>query len=90
MAKSKTSKKSKESSATQMISFTKKNYTFIVAGLLIVLIGLLLMSGGHNAPDEWNEDVIYSFRRITLAPIVIISGLCLVIYAIFLDDEAAA
>ena len=48
------------------------------------------MSGGHNAPDEWNEDVIYSFRRITLAPIVIISGLCLVIYAIFLDDEAAA
>ena len=39
MAKSKTSKKSKESSATQMISFTKKNYTFIVAGLLIVLVG---------------------------------------------------
>jgi hypothetical protein len=41
------------------------------------------MLGGHEDPNVWDETVIYSFRRITLAPIVILAGLAVEVYAIF-------
>lgn len=64
-------------------------------GFLLVLIGFLLMSGG-SMPDEntWDESIIYSFRRITLAPIVVLIGLGVIGYALFFntkkDKEALA
>lgn len=63
--------------------FSRQNYLLILAGLGLVVLGLLLMSGGKLAPDEWDPNVIYSFRRTVLAPIVILGGLGLEIYAIF-------
>ncbi|MFT5645564.1 MAG: uncharacterized membrane protein YuzA (DUF378 family) [Aureispira sp.] len=70
--------------------FSKTNYIIIGVGLVMVIMGFFLMSGGHNEPDEWNPDVIYSFMRITIAPLVILGGLGVVIFAIFKssDDEA--
>ncbi|MDC0231290.1 DUF3098 domain-containing protein [Aureispira] len=65
------------------IFYAKENYIIIGVGLVIVIIGLALMSGGYNTPDTWDVNEIYSFRRITLAPIVILSGLAIVIFAIF-------
>jgi len=69
--------------------FSKTNYLIIGLGLFMVILGLFLMSGGHNDPNEWKPDVIYSFVRITIAPLVILSGLGVVIFAIFKssDDE---
>jgi sulfite exporter TauE/SafE len=65
--------------------FGKKNYTFIIAGVALIFIGLALMSGGHMpSPDVWDESLIYSHRRITLAPIVILAGLVVNVYAIFI------
>lgn len=65
------------------ILFGKENYMLIGLGLVVVIIGFFLMAGGQQiSPDEWSEDV-YSFRRITLAPIVILSGLGIVIFSIF-------
>lgn len=52
----------------------KENYYIIGAGVLLLIIGYFLMSGGQQAPDQYNENEIYSFRRITLAPIVVILG----------------
>jgi len=67
--------------------FSKTNYIIIVAGLIIVILGFFLMSGGHNEPDEWHADVIYSFMRITVAPLIILSGLGVVIFAIFKSSD---
>jgi sulfite exporter TauE/SafE len=62
----------------------RQNYYIILIGVVLIGLGLLLMSGGHM-PDEntWDENIIYSFRRVTLAPIVIILGLVVEIYGIF-------
>lgn len=62
----------------------RQNYMLMGAGAVLILIGLLLMSGGQMpSPDVWDDNIIYSFRRITLAPIVILAGLALEIVAIF-------
>lgn len=65
--------------------FGKSNYVLMGVGALLVAIGLLLMSGGRQAPDTWDPNVIYSTRIVTLAPMVILSGLIVEIYAIFKD-----
>lgn len=63
--------------------FTKKNYLLMGAGLALIILGLALMSGGSLPPDQWDPTVIYSFRRTVLAPIVILAGLGVEVYAIF-------
>jgi hypothetical protein len=65
------------------LTFGKDTYTWMGIGFALVIIGLLLMSGGRgDDPTVFDESVIYSFRRITLAPIVMLAGLGTVIYAI--------
>lgn len=74
---SKTNKAGKTNSTSQQTFqniLSKENYYIIGAGVLLLVIGYFLMSGGQQAPDQFNEDEIYSFRRITLAPIVVILG----------------
>jgi hypothetical protein len=64
--------------------FGKSNYTWMLVGAALIVIGMLLMSGGKSTnPDVFNVDEVYSFRRITLAPIVIIAGFIVEIFAIF-------
>ncbi len=64
--------------------FGKSNYTWMLIGAALILIGMLLMSGGKSPnPDVFNANEVYSFRRITLAPLVIIAGFIVEIYAIF-------
>lgn len=61
---------------------TVKNYALIAVGAVIIIIGFILMAGGTTAtPEQFNED-IFSFRRITLAPIVVVAGFAFEIYAI--------
>ena len=67
--------------------FGKSNYTWMLIGAACIVIGMLLMSGGKSPnPDVFNANEVYSFRRITLAPIVIIIGFVIEIYAIFKND----
>jgi hypothetical protein len=64
--------------------FGKSNYTWMLVGAALILVGMVLMSGGKSAdPNVFNTDEVYSFRRITLAPIVIIAGFIVEIFAIF-------
>lgn len=69
--------------AKQPILFTKINYILMGVGLVVILLGFLLMMGGEQAANEWNPDEIYSFRRITLAPFVVLVGIVIEIVAIF-------
>lgn len=63
--------------------FAKDNYKFMIAGLVITVIGFLLMTGGYNDDaTKFKPEEVYSFQRITLAPIVILLGLAVEIYAI--------
>lgn len=63
--------------------FTKQNYMWMAIGAAVIVLGFLLMIGGKSAdPNVFNKDDVYSFRRITLAPILIIGGLVMEIYAI--------
>jgi hypothetical protein len=67
--------------------FGKSNYTWMFIGAACIVIGMLLMSGGKSPnPDVFDANEVYSFRRITLAPIVIIIGFVIEIYAIFKKD----
>ena len=61
----------------------RKNYNFIILGCLVVLLGIILMSGGGSEdPNVFNEEELFSFRRITLAPFLVISGYGLVLFGI--------
>lgn len=56
----------------------------MLIGVVILIIGFLLMAGGgSDDPNVFNPDEVYSPRRITIAPIVILIGLGIEIYAIF-------
>jgi hypothetical protein len=56
----------------------------MLIGAALIVLGMFLMSGGKSAdPNVFNESEVYSFRRITLAPIVVIAGFIVEIYAIF-------
>jgi len=66
------------------VLFSKDNYVWMIIGALIVAIGMFLMSGGKNQnPDTFDYKVVYSTTRITIAPILIVLGLLVEIYAIF-------
>ncbi len=64
--------------------FNKSNYTWMLIGAALIVVGMFLMSGGKSTdPNIFNENEVYSFRRITLAPMVIIAGFIVEVYAIF-------
>jgi hypothetical protein len=64
-------------------ALTKENYKFLIIGFVIIIIGFLLMIGGGSSdPNVFNEKELFSFRRITLAPLVILFGFAFEIWAI--------
>ena len=63
--------------------FTRQNYKWMAIGGAVIILGFLLMMGGKSAdPNVFNKEEVYSFRRITLAPFLIIAGLVIEVYAI--------
>jgi hypothetical protein len=69
--------------------FGKENYRWMLIGLVLILLGLLLMIGGKSKdPNVFNPSEVYSFRRITLAPILILAGFVLEIVGIFKKSKA--
>jgi len=65
------------------LPLTKRNYGLIIIGFLIIVTGFLLMiGGGSDDPDIFKEEEIFSFRRITLAPLLILVGFIFEIFAI--------
>ena len=70
--------------------FTKENYLWMLIGIVVIAIGMFLMSGGKSEdPSVFNEKEVYSSTRITVAPILILAGLVIEIFAIFKKPKAA-
>ncbi len=79
-------KKRKEESKSEFI-FGKRNYKFMFIGLAFIAIGFILMSGGgSDDPNVFNPQ-IFSWRRIRLAPTLVLIGFAMQIYAILLNPK---
>lgn len=64
--------------------FDKENFKWMLIGVAVLILGFVLMAGGgSDDPNVFNKDEVYSTRRITIAPIIILIGLVIEIYAIF-------
>ena len=99
MAKQKTKAETKQSQPKtqaeqlkpgQYILFSRENYLILFAGLALLGIGFLLMSGGQQPPDQFDPNVIYSFRRITLSTIFVLVGFGVIMVSIFWKRKNAA
>ncbi len=67
--------------------FQRRNYIFMFIGLICIALGFILMSGGgSDDPNVFNPD-IYNFRRIRLAPTLVLMGLGIEVYAILLNPH---
>lgn len=74
--------KKKEDYMKPNFALSKENYILLIIGFIIIIIGFLLMIGGKSEnPNEFNPE-IFSFRRITLAPLIVLFGFVFEIWAI--------
>lgn len=70
-------------------AFGKENYLLMILGVVVVAVGMLLMTGGaSDDPNKMSEE-IFSFRRLTLAPIVIVAGYLIVLLSIIKKSKEA-
>ena len=63
-------------------TFGKKNYQLLIAGVIVMAIGFVLMSGGGSEDPNVFSDAIFNTQRLTIAPILILTGLVIEIFAI--------
>lgn len=66
----------------ERMPFTRCNYAYMLAGVVVVILGFVLMSGGAEHTATEFDESIFSVRRITVAPIVVIAGFVLVGFGI--------
>ena len=79
-------KKRKEAAKSEFV-FERKNYKFMLIGIAVIILGFLLMTGGgSDDPNVFNPE-IYSWRRIRLAPALILIGFGIEVYAILLNPN---
>jgi hypothetical protein len=58
-----------------VMALSRENFKYIIVGCVIVIVGFILMSGGGTEdPTQFNEEELFSFRRITLAPFLVMLG----------------
>ena len=62
-------------------AFGRMNFILLAVGMLVVIVGFILMSGGSSSEEAYNPD-IFSTRRIVVAPIVCLLGFVSMIYAV--------
>lgn len=80
---SKVSSNKSGSSVDDGMLFGRENFIMIGVAALLMVIGLFLMTGGHQDPNEWNADEVYSARRTIIAPMFILAALIVALLSIF-------
>ena len=73
----------KKSTEKENFALAKENYILLIIGFVIIVLGFVMMIGGKSEdPTIFNEEELFSFRRITLAPMVVLAGFIFEIWAI--------
>jgi len=71
--------------------FSKENYKWMLLGVVVMALGMFLMAGGKNTdPSVFDQSKVYSTTRITIAPLLILAGLAIEIFAIFRSPKQSA
>ena len=68
------------------LAFTKKNYILLAIGMVIIIAGMILMSGSGSTEEAFNPD-IFSVRRIKVAPAICFAGFVFIIYGIMAKSK---
>ena len=68
-------------------TFGKRNYQLLIAGVIVMAIGFILMSGGGSEDPNVFSDAIFNTRRLTIAPILILTGLVIEVFAILYKSK---
>lgn len=63
-------------------NFGKRNYQLMILGVLLIICGYILMSGGGSEDPEVFSDAIFNFRRLTLSTIFLVTGFIVEVFAI--------
>jgi hypothetical protein len=80
----------KKTNVKENFALGKENYRLLIIGFAIIVVGFLLMLGGKtDDPAVFNEKEIFSFRRITLAPLVVLFGFIFEIWAIMKKPKSS-
>ena len=78
----------KDTTQKQQFLFTKKNYQLMLIGLGVIILGFILMSGGgSDDPNVFNPE-IFNFRRIRLAPTLVLIGFVIEVFAIIYTPKS--
>ena len=76
-------KTTEKAESQKVMPFGKMNYILVIVGIALIALGFILMIGGGSSdPDVFNEQM-FNFRRLTLAPILVLAGFVVEIVAIF-------
>ncbi len=67
--------------------FNKRRYGMLFLSIFVIAIGFIIMSGGETSDPNIFNDEIYNFRRIRLAPLIVLSGFILCIFSILYKDK---
>lgn len=78
----------KETEGEKEFAFGKENYIITIAGLLFIMVGFILMAGGGSEDPTAFSEEIFSTRRITVAPIVVLIGFALEIIGIMYRSKS--
>ncbi len=74
--------KKEQQKVEQQFALAKENYRLLLIGFVIIIVGLILMVGGKSESDAVFNPEVFSFRRITFAPMILLFGFLFEIYAI--------
>ncbi|MBX3240582.1 MAG: DUF3098 domain-containing protein [Chitinophagaceae bacterium] len=78
------------SNNSSRLQFDKQNYLWMAIGGVVMIVALLLMAGGKSDdPTVFNYEEVYSKRRITVAPVLLLAGLIIEMYAIMRKPKPA-
>ena len=77
----------KKSTSSKKLLFRKRNYRFLFIALVIIAIGFILMAGGGSDDPSYFNEAIFNFRRIRLAPSLVLIGVGVAMYSILTKEK---
>jgi len=78
----------KQSNSTKKFLFEKRNYIFLFISIIIIATGFILMAGGGSDDPNYFNDSMYNFRRIRIAPTIVLIGFGIAIYSILTKEDS--